>query len=81
MYHHRHVLCSASFSSPASFLKDSGSSRLRGSDGCNGRNSVWMTNIAAVFSRSIQFLSLTAMVIISLMNPYIDASVAVIFHC
>ena len=78
MSHPRHVLCSASSPYPASFLKDSGSSRFRGSDGCSGQNSVWMTNRAALFARSIQCLSSTVMVMMSLMKPSIDTSVAVI---
>ena len=77
MSHPRHVLCSAIYPSPASFLKDSGSSHLRGSDGCSGRNSVWMTNRAALFARSIQCFSSTVMVMMSLMNTSIDSSVAV----
>ena len=77
MSHHRHVLCSASCPSPASFLKESGSSRFRGSDGFSGRNSVWMTNRAALFEQSMQCLSLTVMVMMLSMNPSIDASVDV----
>ena len=73
-----HVLCSASFPYPASLLKESGSSRFRGYDGCSGRNSVWMTNRAALFARSIQFSSLTVMVVMSPMNPSVDASMAVL---
>ena len=41
------------------------------------RKSVWMTNRAALFARSIQCLSLTVMVMMSSMNPSIDASVDV----
>ena len=78
MSYPRHVLCSSSFPSPASFLKESVLSRLRGSDGCSGRNSVWLTNRAALFARSIQCLSLTVMVMMSSMKPSIHASVAVI---
>ena len=78
MSHPRHVLCSASCPSPASFLKESGLSHFRGYDGCIGRNSVWMTNRAALFVRSIQCSSSTLMVIMLSMNPSIDASVAVI---
>ena len=37
-----------------------------------------MTNRASLFARSIQCLSSTVMVMIALMNPSIDASVAVI---
>ena len=37
-----------------------------------------MTNIAALFAQSIQYFSSTVMVMMSLMNPYIDASVSVI---
>ena len=78
MSHSRHVLCLASCPSPASFFKESGSSHFRGSGGCSGRNSVWMTNRAVLFARSIQCLSSTVMVRMSLMNPSIDASVDVI---
>ena len=78
MSHPRHVLCSASCTSPASFLKESGLSHLRGYDGCIGRNSVWMTNRDALFVRSIQCSSSALMVIMLSMNPSIDASVAVI---
>ena len=77
MSHPRHVLCLASCPSPANFLKESGSSLFRGSDGCSDRKSVWMTNRAAFFARSIQCLSSTVMVIILSMNTPIDASVAV----
>ena len=38
-----------------------------------------MTNRAALFARSIQWLSSTVMVMISSMKPSIDASVAVIY--
>ena len=78
MSHPMHVLCSDSCSTPVSFLKESGSSRFRGSDGCSGRDSVWMTNRDALFARSIQCLPSTVMVMMSSMNPSIDASVAVI---
>ena len=40
MSHPRHILCLASFTFPVSFLRDSGLSRLRGSDGCSGWNIV-----------------------------------------
>ena len=59
-------------------IKESGSSRFRGYDGCSGRNSVWMTNRATFFARPIQCLSLTVMVTMLLMNPSIDASIDVI---
>ena len=75
MSHPRHVLCLAGCTSPASFLKESLLSRFRGSDGCSGLNSVWMTNIAALFARSIQYSSSTVMVMMSSMNTSIDASV------
>ena len=65
------------FSSPASFLEDIGSSSLRGSDGCSGQNSVWMTNRAALFACYIQCFLSTVMVMMSLMKSYIDAYVAV----
>ena len=78
MYHPSHFLCSASCTTPTSFLKESELSRFRGSDGCSGWNSVWMTNRAALFARSIQWSSSTVMVMMSSMNPSIDASVAVI---
>ena len=68
-----------SYPFPAIFLKESVSSRFRGSDDCSGRKSVWMTNIAALFFQSIKFSSSTVMVIILLMNPPIDVSVYVIF--
>ena len=77
MYHPRHVLCSASCPSPAIFLKESVSYCFRGSDVCSGRNSVWMTNRAALFARSIQWSSSIIMVMMLSMNPYIDASVDV----
>ena len=78
MYHPRYVLCSASCPSPTSLLKEIGSSRFRSFDGCSGRNSVWMTNGAALFEQSIQCPSSTVMVMTSSMKPSIDASVAVI---
>ena len=75
MSHPRHVLCPAIFPSPAIFLKESGSSNSRGSDGCSGRNSVWITNRAALSARSIQCLSSTVMLMMLYMNPFIDSSV------
>ena len=78
MYHRRHVLCSASCSSPASLLKESGLSCFRVYDGCSGRNSAWMTKRAALFVQSVQCLSSAVMVMMSLMNPFIHTSVAVI---
>ena len=74
----RHVFCSASGPSPASFLNGSGSSRFRGSNGCSGRNSVCMTNRAALFAQSIQCSPSTVMVMMSSMKQSIDVSVAVI---
>ena len=73
----RDVFCSANCPSPVSSLKDSGSSRFIGSDGCSGWKSVWTTNRAALFAQSIQCSSSTVMVMMSLIIPYIDASVAV----
>ena len=55
MSHPRQVFCLTSLLSPASFLKESGSSHFSGSDACSGHNSVWMTNRATPFSQSIQF--------------------------
>ena len=78
MSHPRNVFCLASCLSPTSFLKESGSSHSRGSDGCSCRKSVWVTNRAALFARYIQCFSSTVMVIMSLMNPSIYASVSVI---
>ena len=49
MSHPRHFLCLASFPSPTSFLRKSGSSRLRGSVGCSDHNSVRMINISVIF--------------------------------
>ena len=72
-----HATCPAISPSPVGFLNKSGSSRFRGSDGCSGRNSVYMTNRAALFARSIQCLSSTVMVTMLSMHPSIDASVAV----
>ena len=74
----RHVFFLASCPSPAILPKESGSSCFRGSDGFSGRNSVWMTNRAALFAQSIQCLSSTVMVMMPSMKPSIDASVAVI---
>ena len=74
----RHVFWSESFPFTASFLNESGSSRFRGSDVCSGRNSVWMTNRAAIFARYIQWSSSTVMVMMSSMKPSIDALVAMI---
>ena len=68
MSHPRHVLCSASCPSPASFLKEIGSSSFRGSDGCSGRKSVWMTDRAALFAQSIKCLTSTVMVMMSLID-------------
>ena len=50
---------------------------LRGYGGCSGRNSVCMTNRAALLAHSIQCSPSTVMVMMSSMNPSIDASVAV----
>ena len=69
MYHPRHVLCSFSFPSPESLLRESGLSCLRGSDVCSSLNSVLMTNRVALFARSIQCLSSTVKVMMSPMNP------------
>ena len=77
MSHPRHVLWSAIFPSPAIFLKESVSSCGSGSDGCSVQKSVWMTNRAALFAQFIQCSSSTVMVIMLLINPSIDASVAV----
>ena len=77
MSHPSHVFWLASCSSFPIFLKESGSSCFRSSDGCSGNNNVWMTNRAAIFARSIQCSSSAVMVMISLMNPSIDASVDV----
>ena len=74
----RHVFFSASCPSPSSFLNESVSSHFRGSDGCSGQNSVWMTKKATLFARSIQCLSSTVMVMMSSMKPSIDASMALI---
>ena len=74
----RHVFCSEIFPSADSFLNESGSSCFRGSDECSGWNSVFMTNRAVLFARSIQCLSSTVMVMVSLINSFIDNSVAVI---
>ena len=79
MSHPMHVLYSASFPSPKSFLRESRFSSLRGSDGCSGWNSVWMTNIDAPFFHSIQCSSSTVMVMMSSMKPSIDASAAVMY--
>ena len=65
-----------SFPSLASFLRESRLSCSSGSDAFSGSNHVWMTNTAAVFARFIQYLLSTVMVIILLMNPSIDASLA-----
>ena len=74
MFHPRYDFCLDSCPFPASFLKESGLSVFRGYDGYSGRNSVWMTNKAAVFARSTHCLSLTVFVMMLLMKPYIDAS-------
>ena len=73
-----HVFCSASGTSPASFPNGSGSSRFRGSNGCSGRNSVCMTNRAALFVQSIQCSPSAVMVMMSSMKQSIDVSVDVI---
>ena len=78
IYHPSHIFCSVSCPYPTSFLKESGSYHFRGSDGCSGWKSVCMTNRAALFARSIQCLSSTFMMMISLMNPSIYTSVDVI---
>ena len=54
MLHPRHISCLDSCPSPVSFLKESWSSRFRGSDGWSGWKSVWMTNKAPLFAQSIQ---------------------------
>ena len=79
MSHPRHVLCLDSCNSPASFLKESGLSCFRGYDCCRGRTSVWMTNRAALFARSVQCLSSSVMVIMLSINPSIDASMDVMY--
>ena len=77
MSHRRNIFCSASSPSPASFLKEIGSSRFRGSGGCCGEKSVRMTNRAAMFARSIQYLSSTVIVMMVSINSSIDDSVDV----
>ena len=78
MFRPRHILFPDSFPSLASFFKEIGLSCFRGSNGCSGRKSVWMTNKAALYTLSIQCLASTVMVMISLNNPSIDASVDMI---
>ena len=77
--HPRQVLRSSSPPTPASFLRDSGSSCFSGSDAFSGWNIVLMTNRAAIFARSTQCLSSTVVVVIFLMKPSIDASLAVMY--
>ena len=79
MSHTRQVLSPDSFPSPESFLMESGLSRFSGSDACSGQNSVWMTNKAALFARSIQYLSSTVIVMMLSMNPSIYDSLALMF--
>ena len=79
MSHPRIFFCSASCTSPASFLKDSVSSLFRSYYSCSGWKSVWMTNRAALSARSIQCSSSTVIVMILLRNPSIDASVDVMY--
>ena len=79
MYHPRQVLLFTSFLFPAIFLRESGSSHSSGSDACSGPNSVRMTNKAALFACSIQYLSCTVMIIMSSMNPSIDVSLELMF--
>ena len=74
----RGIFCSAGCLYPINLLNESGSSCFRGSDGCSGRNSVCMTNRAALFAGSIHWASSTVMVLMSSMNPSIDAPVAMI---
>ena len=74
----RNFFCSDICPSLASLLKESGLSRFRGFDGCSGRNSVWITNRAALFAQSIQCSLSTVVVMMSSMKPSIDASVVVI---
>ena len=70
--------CSDNFPSLTSFLKESGPSRFSVCDGCSGWNSAWITNRAALFTRYIQCFSSDGMVMMSTMNPSIDASMTVI---
>ena len=79
MTHLRQVLLPASFPSHASFLRESGSSRFSASYACSGFNIVWMPNKAALFDRSIQYLSSTVIEMMLLMNPSIDASLESMF--
>ena len=79
MSHTRQVLRSARFPSPVSFLRECGLSRFSGSDACSGCNSVWMTNKAALFTRSIQYLLSTVMITMLSMNPSIDDYLASMF--
>ena len=74
MSHPRHVLRLSSCSSPVSFLTESGLSSFRGSNGCSGWKSVWISNRAALLAQSIQCLSSTVMVMMSSMNTSIDVS-------
>ena len=75
----RHVFVRIVVPPPSIFFKKSRSSRFRGSDGCTGQESVWITNRAALFARSIQGFSSTIMVMMPLNNPYIVAYEAVMF--
>ena len=79
MSHPRQVLSLTIFLSPASFLREGGSSNPSGSYACSGPNSVHTTNKAALFACSIQYLSCTVMIIMLSMNPSIDASLDLMF--
>ena len=79
MYHPRHVFRLASFPSPPIFLRESELFHSSVLDACSGRNSVWMTNKAALFARSIQYLSSSVMLMMLLMNPSINASLTSMF--
>ena len=69
----RHVLCLSSWNSPASMRSERGSSRFISSKYCSGLNMVWMTNKAKVLVCYTKFESSMVMVMMSSMNPSIQA--------
>ena len=79
MSHPIQTLGLSSGTSPESFHSERVSYCFVGLWVCSGLNMVWMTNMALFLTRSTQHGSSRVMVMISFMNPSIEASFDSIF--
>ena len=79
MFHPRQVLCLIRWPSPASLRSERRLYRFRGLSDFRGLNMVWMINKSAFLAISTQYWSSIVMVMISWMNPSIEASFDSIF--